>query len=372
MERPYQICTRCVMDTTNPDIIFDENGICNHCHEYDNNVKPLIFARNDGERKLNELAEDIKRKGRGKKYDCVAGVSGGVDSTYAIYIAKNLGLRPLAVQLDNGWDTETATRNVERTLKKLDIDLFKYTIEWDEFRDLQLAYLKASVVDIEAITDHAIHAILFRTADERGVKYIITGVNFSTESIRIDSWVHPKNDVTNIRDIHNTFGKVKLRIFPAMGIVKHAYYQGIKGIKMVSVLNYMPYVWEEAKKTIVRELDWEDYGAKHRESIWTRFYQGYILPVKFNIDKRKAHLSNLIHSGQLSREEALLELQKPPYTEEELNKDKAYCFKKLGLSEDEFENIMKMPVKSHYDYKTDRLWRKPVMSVYKLLGGVKY
>ncbi|MFC1980926.1 N-acetyl sugar amidotransferase [Chloroflexota bacterium] len=372
MERGYQICTKCIMDTTDPDIEFDENGICNHCREYESEAKRHIYTAEEGERRLKELIQEIKQQGRGKEYDCVVGFSGGVDSTYALYLAKKHGLHPLAVELDNGWDSELAVRNVERTLKKLNVELYKYAIDWEEFREMQLAYLRASVMGIEALTDHAIIAFLFRTTGERGVKYLIAGTNITTESIRVPGWGHPNNDLTNVKDIIKKCGNVKVRTLPTQSLFQEAYYRFVKGIKFISILNYVPYVREEAKEIITRELDWTDYGAKHRESIWTRFYQGYILPRKFNIDKRKAHLSNLIHSGQLTREEAVNEMLQSPYTEEDLSQDKEYCLKKLGLNEDEFEEMLNLPVKSHSDYKTDTMWRRPLMRIYKMFGGSRY
>ena len=237
---------------------------------------------------------------------------------------------------------------------------------------MQISYLKASVTDIEAITDHAIMAILFRTANKRGIKYIIAGINITTESIRVPGWGHSKNDLTNLKAIHKQFGTVKLKTVPTMSLYREACYRYIKGIRLISILNYVPYVKEEVKDIITQELDWEDYGGKHRESIWTRFYQGYILPRKFNIDKRRAHLSNLIHSGQLAREEALKEMLESPYTEEDLRKDEEYCLKKLGLTEDEFEKMMNLPVKSHLYYGSDIRLRRLLMYIYKMFGGSRY
>lgn len=369
MERQYQICTRCIMDTSNVDIEFDEDGICNHCREYETFTKKFIYTGGQGELRLRELIADIKSKGRGKKYDCVVGVSGGVDSTYAVFLAHHLGLRPLAVVVDNGYDTEIAKTNVEKTLKKLNVDLYTCVLDEDEYRDLQLSFLQASVIDIEMVTDHAIWATLFNTASKGGIKYILAGTNMATKSIRIDSWGFPKTDLSNLRDIHNKFGTIKLKTFPTISLLKHGYYQYIKGIRLVSILNYIPYVADEVKEIITRELGWQDYGGKYRESIFTRFYQAYILPRKFGIDKRRAHLSNLIHAGQLSREQAVKEMSKPLYTDGEFKKDKDYCLKKLGLTEAEFEELMELPIRSHYDYKSDALWRGIGMRVHRLLGG---
>lgn len=368
MSENYQICARCIMDTTDPDIEFDENGICNHCRGYDKLARKYVFTGKEGEQKLGEIVDKIKEQGENQEYDCIMGLSGGVDSTYTAYLAKQLGLRPLAVHLDNGWDSEIAAKNIEHIVKKLDLNLYTYLIDWNEFRDLQLAYFKASVVDIEAVTDHAIIATWYNIANERGIKYIVSGTNIVTEGIMPESWFHYKYDLKNLEAVHNQFGTVKLKTFPRLGVGKQLYYQYIKNIKSVSILNYIPYVKKDAKKLIAQELDWKDYGAKHYESIFTRFYQAYILPRKFNIDKRKAHLSSLICSGQIMREDALEEIKKDLYAKEDLEKDKEYVLKKLGLANEEFEKIMNLPVKSHFDYESDIKWLGPLRFIYRIFN----
>ncbi len=356
MSREYQICIRCIMDTTDPVIEFGENGVCDHCKLYYRLVKEHCFTGELGRRKLNEIVERIKEQGKKREYDCVIGLSGGVDSTYVAYLAKQIGLRPLAIHLDNGWNSEIAESNIKHIVKKLGIDLYTYTIDWNEFKDLQLAYLNASVVDIEAITDHGIMALFYKVASERGIKYILIGSNTTTEGISPRNWAYNKNDLINIKDIHKKFGKIKLRTVPTLGLLKQIYYQHIKGIKIIPILNYVPYIKRDVKKLMTEELDWEDYGIKHYESIFTRFYQAYILPRKFNIDKRKSHLSSLICAGQITRDEALAEIKKDLYDNEALKKDKEYVLEKLGLTDEEFERIMKLPIRSHYDYKTDAKW----------------
>ena len=365
-ETEHRICTRCVMDTTDPEIKFDENGVCNHCKRYEELVRLKLLTGEEREKRLKEIVGKIKRYGKNKKYDCIIGVSGGVDSSYVAYIAKKLGLRPLAVHLDNGWDTELAISNMEKILKKLDIDLYTYVVDWEEFRDLQLAYFKASVVDIEVVTDHAIIAALYDIADKRKIKYILSGSNIVTEGIMPNSWGYNKNDLRNLKDIYKRYGTVKLKTYPTMGLFKWLYYRFIKGIQTIPLLNYVDYNKKEAKKLLISEFGWEDYGGKHYESIFTKFYQAYILPTKFNIDKRKAHLSTLICSGQISREEALEELKKPLYVADELERDKEYVLKKLGLSEKEFEDLMKLPVKEHQEYKTDEWIFLPLSRLKKL------
>jgi hypothetical protein len=258
--------------------------------------------------------------------------------------------------------------NIENIVSKLGFDLFTYVINWEEFKDLQLAYLKASVVDIEAITDHAIFATLYRIAGEKNIKYILSGTNVQTENTLPKSWIFPKTDHINIKSIHKVYGKVPLKTFPFMDAKVKRYYQKIKGISSVSVLSYVDYNKKAVKELIQKELDWRDYGGKHYESIWTRFYQGYILPQKFKIDKRKAHLSDLIFGGQITKEEALAELQKPIYDETQLKTDYEFVLKKLGLSEAEFEALMKLPPRSHYEFD----YEKPIDQRYPILKPVKF
>ncbi len=351
MERDYRICKKCIMDTSAP-ISFDENGICNYCHEYDEKVKKRVLKGEEGKKKIEEIIENIKQKGKSQKYDCIVGVSGGVDSTYVAYLAKKWGLRPLAVHLDNGWNTKKATQNIARILKKLDIDLYTYVIDWEEFKDLQLSFLKASVLDTELVTDQAIKAALYQTAAKNNIKYILSGVNLVTEGVMPRQWGHYKGDYINLLDIHNKFGSVKLKTYPILTLSQRFNYQIIKNIQTIEVLNYIPYNREEAKNIIINELGWEDYKYKHHESMFTRFFQTYILPKKFNIDKRRPHLSAFVCAGLMTREEALKEIELPSYPEDEMKRDKEYVIKKLGLTEREFENIMALPPKKHTDYKS--------------------
>jgi N-acetyl sugar amidotransferase len=341
------------MDTSDPTIRFDENGICNHCKMYYEMIKTNVFTGKEAEQRLNTIVDKIKNEGRNREYDCVIGVSGGADSTYNAYIAKKLGLRPLAVHLDNGWNAELAVCNIERTLKKLGIDLYTYVIDWDEFRDLQLSYLKSGVINIEVLTDHAIWAILYRVADERDIKYILLGTNYVTEGILPQSWGYGSMDLVNIKDIHRRFGKVKLKTFPTLSTPRLLYYQYVKGIRVVSFLNYVSYIKKDVKPFLSEELGWKDYSGKHGESTFTYFYQSYILPRRLKVDKRRAHLSCLVSSGETTREEALKELQNPLFNEQELRENREYVIKKLGLTEEEFEDYMNLPVRSHLDFKTD-------------------
>lgn len=351
MKEEIQICTRCVMDTTDPDIEFNEEGICNHCIKSESIIKGIqLFNKEVQNEKFNKIIDEIKQAGRNKKYDCIIGVSGGVDSTYVAYIVKKAGLRPLAVHLDNGWNSELSVSNIEKTLKVLDIDLYTEVLDWEEFKDLQLSFLKASVPHCEHPTDHAITAILYKVASMNNVRYIILGSNISTESYGVKSWSGGQRDWKYIKSIQKIFGNVKLKSYPNLSGSKLFFYKYIKGIKTVNILDYVAYVKEDAMRIIQKELGWQYYGGKHYESIYTRFFQTYILPRKFNIDKRKIHLSPLIASGQITREEALEELRKEIYPNNLIQDDKEFVIKKLGLSEKEFDDIMDAPVKSFWDY----------------------
>lgn len=350
MTSTYKICKKCIMDTTDPDIQFDENGICNHCKKYEERAKNELYDAETGKQKLNFLVNKIKKNGKNNEYDCIIGVSGGVDSTMVAYKVKELGLRPLAVHLDNGWDSEPAVNNIEKMLKILDIELYTYVIDWEEFKDLQLSFLKASITNAEIPSDHAIFAILYHVAAEKGIKYIITGANITTESTMPASWAYDMKDLRFIKAIQRRFGKVKLKSFPQLSPFDFLYYTFVKGIRTVGILNYMPYNRKNAIQIIEQKLGWKNYGGKHCESLYTRFFQSYILPRKFNIDKRKIHLSGMIWSGQLTREEALKEHSHDFAPENQLNEDKKYLIKKLGITDQEFERIMSLPVKTVRDY----------------------
>lgn len=348
----YQICIRCIMDTTDPDIVFDKNGICNHCKQYD--IDRDIFLNKTGSEELNKLIMTIKEDGKGKEYDCVIGVSGGVDSTFVAYKVKELGLTPLAVHLDNGWNSELAVSNIEKVLKKLNIDLYTHVIDWEEFKDLQLSFLKASVANCEIPTDHAIPALLFSIASKKNIKYIILGSNIVTEGILPPSWGYDCTDLRHIKGIYKKFGKRRhLKTYPTISLLDYAYYIFAKKMKKVRILNYINYNKNEAMELLTSKLGWKYYGGKHYESIFTRFFQGYYLPEKFGFDKRRAHLSTLICSRQIIREEALQEMCKDPYPPGQLKEDREYVIKKFGLTEEEWENIMSLPIKSFKDYPSN-------------------
>ena len=348
MSSEYRMCTRCVMDTTDPDIIFDENGVCNHCHTYDRMVREYVVDGEEGLRHLEQTAQKIRKDGQGKKYDCIIGVSGGVDSTYVAYRVKKLGLRPLAVHLDNGWDSELAVKNIEETLKRLDIDLYTEVLDWEEFRDLQVSFLRASTPDSEIPTDHAIVALLCNMAEKIGIKYVIVGNNVRTETHLPRSWSQGHFDWKYIHEVQKRFGTLPLKTFPHFNFL--TYYFRMITQKRIEILNYIGYNKKEASRVLQDELGWRYYGGKHYESIYTRFYQGYILPEKFGFDKRRSHLSSLVCSGEVTREQALEELKIPTYAPAMQEEDREYVVKKLGLTDIEFSDIMSAPRKNYWDY----------------------
>jgi len=355
-----KICSRCVMDETAIEINFDENGVCNFCHHYDDVLVKEIFSNKGGEEKIQKLISEIKEKGRNSKYDCLIGLSGGVDSSYVAYLVrKKYGLRVFAVHLDNGWNTELAVANVEQIVKRLDIDLQTYVLDWKEFRDIQLSFLKASISNIEIPTDHAIWALLIKTAAKMKIPYIIAGNNVVTESIMPESWLYGSKDSKLIKSIHNKFGKVKMKTFPSLSTLDYVDYLLVRGIRWVPILNYVHYNKAEAKQILIEELGWRDYGGKHYESIFTRFFHAYYLPVKFGYDLRKSYLSALVCSGQISREEALEEINKPPASKEVLDNDREYVIKKLGITELEFDQILQSPNKTYMDYpNNEAMWKR--------------
>ncbi|ASC64862.1 ExsB family protein [Achromobacter denitrificans] len=354
--RPYQICTRCVMDTSDPDISFDAEGICNHCRQYDAMVRGIVDKATAGgrEAELTKIAEQIKATGKGKDYDCIMGLSGGVDSSYVAYTAKRLGLRPLAVHFDSGWNSELAVHNIENIVKRLGIDLHTHVVDWEEMQDLQLAFFKASVANCDIPTDHAFPAILYAEAARHGIKHILSGSNYATEFILPAAWGYQSGDARHLRDIHRKFGERPLRKYPSIGFFKQfVWYPYVRGIKTIKLLNYLPYNKADAKQTIAQELGWRDYGGKHYESVFTRFFQGYYLPIKFGYDKRRAHMASLINAGQMTRSEALKELEHPTYDAQRQQEDKLFVAKKLGLSEKELDDIFQLPKKDYTDYKSN-------------------
>ncbi|MBL4708835.1 MAG: N-acetyl sugar amidotransferase [Flavobacteriales bacterium] len=350
-----------------PNITFDKEGVCNYWYEYHKKAEEKLIHGDEGKLKWQNAIEEIKGYSKNKKYDCIIGVSGGVDSTYVAYLVKKAKLRPLVVHFDNGWNSEIAVGNINKIIEYLDADLYTLVINWEEFRDLQRAYIKAGVVDIEALTDHAIFGTLYRVAAEKNIKYVIGGLNVETEQVMPKTWNYSKIDHVNILDIHRQYGELELKTFPIFNTIRKKYYLNFKKLTFVSPLNWAPYNKAEVKEIISEEIGWVDYGGKHHESIFTKFYQNYILPTKFRIDKRKAHLSNLICSGQLTKKEALKEMELPLYDKHELVEDKEFVLKKLGFDEKEFDEIMRAKPKSHFDFKTEL----PIDEQFPILKPIK-
>jgi len=336
------------MDSTDPNIEFDEIGICNHCYDHDRMLKQEVISGDAGRKYLDQLVQKIKREGDGKSYDCIVGVSGGVDSTYVAYFAKGLGLRTLAVHVDNGWDSELAVKNIEEVVKRLDIDLYTNVLDWEEFKDLQVAFLKASTPDSEVPTDHAIWATLALVAQKMKVKYVLSGMNVRTETHLPKAWSNGHFDWKYIQSVHKIFGSKHLKKFPHVNLF--SFYRFLLTQKQVYILNYIDYDKGKAMEILERELRWRNYGGKHHESIYTRFFQGFILPEKFGYDKRRSHLSSMICSGEITRAAALKEMDKPAYAPSLQEDDLDYVTKKLGLSHDQFQEIMDLPRKSYENY----------------------
>lgn len=356
-----RVCTRCVMDTSARTIEFDASGVCNFCRAAERRLRTELFTGSaTNAARLQVLVADIKREGKGMEYDCVIGVSGGADSSYLAYLAKKVfDLRPLAVHFDNGWNSELAVQNIERLLKSLDIDLKTHVVDWDEFRELQLAFLKSSVANCEIPTDHGILALLYHTAASHGVRYIVHGGNLSTESIMPDEWMHDAKDLRFMKAIYRRFGRGSLRTMPQMSYTRLAWYIFGRRIRYVSLLNYLDYNKEKAIQILEVECGYRRYEQKHHESIYTRFFQEYLLPRKFGMDKRRPHFSSMIVSGQLSRDEALTMLEKPPFNEQRTAEDVAYVRQKFRLNEAEFETILRTPPKQSDEYpNTEWLIRK--------------
>lgn len=341
-------CSRCVMDDTDPEITYND-GVCNHCTNFLELIYPSI-ERHFKNKTLEKLIEQIKQVSKNKPYDCILGISGGADSCYTGYLLKQYGLRVLAVHLDNGWNTQMSVQNIMQVLQKLGFDYESYVLDWEQFKNIQLAFLKASVPEIETPTDIAILAALHQVADKYGIKFIFSGGNYATEGILPRIWHYNAKDLTYFKAIHKAYGKGSLKGFPLFGFRHEFYYKIIKGIKIIYPLNYIFYDRQQAKEILTRELDWKDYGSKHAESRITGFVQTYILPVKFHIDYRKATFSTQICMGILTREEALEKLKILPYNEEELEHEKYYIAKKFELSIDEFEEILRKPPLWYYAY----------------------
>lgn len=373
IKRPYQQCTRCMMDTSDPNITFNEEGLCSYCQNYDKNIKPYWKPNENRFDELERIASQIREAGKGHDYDCILGLSGGADSSYLAYIAKEImHLRPLALVIDTGWNLNVAVENIERIVKGLDIDMWTIVINWKEMADLQLAMFKAQVSGQDLVQDHAIFAGLYNYAVEHHIKYVLTGSNSSTEFIRPPVEFIPMNDLRAMRDIDKKFGTIPLKTYPQCDMFKYRLlYRYVYGMKRIYPLDYVVYDKAEAMKLLHEKYGWESYANKHYENVFTRWYEGYYLPHKFGYDTRRNVLSNQILAGTMTREEAKKILEQPPYDPDQMEEDKEYIAKKLGVSTEEFEQIIEGENKTVYDYKNEQGLIHLAVKIAKLAGVEK-
>lgn len=371
-DRTYTQCCNCVMDTSDREIIFDERGVCNHCHDYKNIYSGTLGSLNES--KLVKLAEEIKKYGVNKEFDCILGLSGGVDSSYLALIVKDLGLNPLVVHVDAGWNSEMAVSNIQKILDFCSFELETSVLNWSEVKDLQLAYIKSGIANMDAVQDHAFFAALYHYAVKHNIKYVLSGGNITSESVLPKSWHHSAMDAINLKAIHKKFGYIPLKSFPTISFFKYFFwYPFVRKMIVVRPLNYIDYNKGEAEKTLIRTVGYETYGRKHGESRFTKFFQNYLLPTKFKIDKRIAHLSSLILSGQMSREDAIKKLEEPLYEEIELTNDKIFVSNKLSISLGDLDEMVESAPVDYTEYKNwdarYKLLKKVQVFIERLLGN---
>ena len=368
----YQICSNCIMDTTDPDITFDERGWCDYCRNYYENILPNWHPDDQGEKELGKTAEKIRKNGKGRDHDCLIGISGGVDSSYVTYIAKEkMGLKPLLFHVDAGWNSQVSVNNIERLVDGLGLPLYTEVINWEEMKDLQLAFFKAQVPNIDIPQDLSFFSALYSFAVNNNFKYILTGGNYSTECVREpNEWgAYYPTDMRFVKDIHRRFGQRPLKTFPTADIFKYnLYYRYIKGIKVVKPLNFIPYIKEDAIQELTDRFGWQRYAQKHHESRFTRFVECFWLPRKFGYERRKAHLSSLILTNQMTREEALERIARPEIDEQTMTQDFDYVAKKLDLTVSEFQELFEGKNKNYRDYKNKMVFITMGTKVMQILG----
>lgn len=371
LKRTYQICTNCIMDTTDSGIVFDEGGRCDYCRNFFTNIVPNWHTDARGEAELARMAAEIKARGRGQSHDCLLGISGGVDSSYLAHIAKEqMGLKPLIFHTDAGWNSQQAVHNIERMVEGLQLDLHTEVVNWAEMKDLQLAFFKASVPHLDTPQDHAFFAALYNFAVKNGFKSILNGGNFSTECVNEPSeWHYHASDLRQLKAIHRAFGTRPLRQFPTSDIFTYRiWYRYVKGLKVYKPLNCVPYIKQDAMQFLVDRYGWQPYAHKHYESRFTRFYEGYWLPTKFGFDKRRAHFSSLILTGQMTREEALAKIAVPAYDPETIAQDFEYIATKLDIGVEELRALHAAPNRSYRDFDNNMALIELGAKVMKLLG----
>ena len=364
-------CARCIMDETAKDIIFDEQGICNYCSGFlEKKAKHIAWDEQERKRRLSGLLDMVKASARGKRYDCIVGLSGGVDSSWALVKSIELGLRPLAVHMDSGWNSELAQNNIANLVRTLGVDLYTHVIEWPEIRGLMEAFFASDVIDVEVLYDNAMLAVNYRQAAKYGLRFILAGTNIATEGVDIPKgWNWYKSDKRNIVAISRRFGGPKLRTFPSISTLDTARYALLGRIRWISFLDYVDYRKADALEVLKRDFGYKPYPHKHYESVFTRFYQGYLQPYKFGVDKRKPHLSSLIMNGEISREEALRLAQGIAYpNEKDMEADRRYFIKKMGWSDEKFEDYMRRPERSHDEFPSEAAFYDKLLALYRRLN----
>jgi N-acetyl sugar amidotransferase len=370
IKREYQRCTQCVMDTTDSMIEFDEQGVCDHCRNFEKNIKPYWNPNKENREELEKVAAQIRKDGEGKDYDCILGMSGGADSSYLAYIAKEvMHLRPLIYVVDTGWNLNVAVENIEKIVKGMDLDMYTDVINWKEMSDFQLSMFKSGISSCDAPQDHAIFASLYNYAVKHGIKWVLTGSNNSTEFVRPPvEWIY-MNDLRMYKDIHKKFGKRPLKTYPTCGILKYRLlYKYVYGMKRFYPLDYVVYDKAKAEEFLHEKYGWTKYENKHYENVFTRFFEGYYLPYKFGFDTRKNVFSTQILAGTMTREEALEKLKTNPYDTDQMEQDKEYIAKKLGISTEEFDEIINSPAHIPDDYKNSMWMIRLGVRICQLLG----
>ena len=372
MSRIYQICTNCIMDTTDPNITFDTNGVCDYCKNFYNNILPNWNTDHVGYEFLKKISNKIKSNGLNKSYDCIIGLSGGLDSSYALYVAKEImGLRPLVFHVDAGWNTQQAVSNIEKVVDGLGLDLYTEVINWEEMKDLQVAFLKSQIADQDLPQDYAFFSSLYKYARKNGIKYIITGSNFSTESCREpEQWGgYAGIDKTLVKDIHKKFGSRYLNTFPLIDVFTYKIiYKYFYGMQVIKPLNYVNFNKNNAEELLNKRFSWEPFQHKHHESRFTRFYEDYWLPKKFGYDKRKAHFSSLIISNQMNRNIALERIKKSELNEDFLMHEFKFIANKLELTVDELQEIFNGNNKTYKDYNSKKKYINFATKIMVYLG----
>lgn len=367
----YQCCTRCVMDTSDTEITFDEQGVCNHCRQFDEVTQKKWFPNEEGSRLWGEYLKEIKAAGQGQEYDCIIGLSGGVDSSYLAIKAHEWGLRPLVMHVDAGWNSELAVANIEAIVKHCGYDLHTHVVDWEDMRDLHLAYLRAGVSNQDVAQDHAFFAGLYHFATKNGIRYVLSGGNLATESIFPTSWHGSAMDAINLKAIQKKYGERKLNNYQTISFFEYyVWYPFIKKMRVLRPLNFMPYHKEQALKELEATVGYKPYPRKHGESIFTKWFQNHYLPVKFGMDKRRPHLSSLIVSGQLTRDEALHKLEEPLYEAAELENDIRFLCKKLRISREEFDGFMNVKIHDYSEFPNWDGYYQKVRSAKRLLAKI--